>query len=167
MTNTFKIVVSGTREGWKGGEVLSLLTQVRNYLTGEPEVVFDDDGNPFEKYPYGELVHGDALGVDRQAASIWRNNWLGTVKAFPADWKRYGKSAGHKRNAEMLTYALTSGTPFAIVAFQAWNSRGTFGSQRTDYLDHALSLGTPFFWVKSHEWRGQLHAADETGTINV
>ncbi len=51
-----------------------------------------------------EIVSGAYKGADllgeRYAAE---RNYL--IKQFPADWRRYGKSAGQKRNVEMANYA--------------------------------------------------------------
>ena len=47
------------------------------------------------------IIHGDCRGADRTCGAI--ANELGfTVKAFPADWDKYGKSAGPIRNREMI-----------------------------------------------------------------
>jgi hypothetical protein len=65
-----------------------------------------------------EIVSGAYKGADllgeRYAAE--RNY---PIKQFPADWKRYGKSAGHKRNTEMAIYADT------LIAFWDEKSKGT------------------------------------------
>ncbi len=65
-----------------------------------------------------EIVSGAYKGADllgeRYAAE--RNH---TIKQFPADWRRYGKSAGHKRNIEMAAYA------DALIAFWDGESKGT------------------------------------------
>jgi len=51
-----------------------------------------------------EIVSGAYKGADllgeRYAAE--QNH---PIKQFPADWRRYGKSAGLKRNTEMAAYA--------------------------------------------------------------
>lgn len=51
-----------------------------------------------------EVVSGNARGVDR-LGEWWavRNNI--PIKNFPADWEKYGKSAGHIRNKAMADYA--------------------------------------------------------------
>ena len=41
------------------------------------------------------------------------------IKQFPADWKRYGKSGGYKRNVEMAIYA------DVLIAFWDGKSKGT------------------------------------------
>ncbi len=65
-----------------------------------------------------EIVSGAYKGADllgeRYAAE--RNF---PIKQFPADWRRYGKSAGLKRNTEMAAYA------DALIAFWDGKSKGT------------------------------------------
>ncbi len=65
-----------------------------------------------------EIVSGAYKGADllgeRYAAE--RNY---SIKQFPADWRRYGKSAGLKRNTEMAAYAN------ALIAFWDGESKGT------------------------------------------
>lgn len=51
-----------------------------------------------------EVVSGTARGVDRLGEEWAKANSV-PVKSFPADWDRYGKSAGHRRNTEMALYA--------------------------------------------------------------
>jgi hypothetical protein len=53
------------------------------------------------RYPTAVLVHGDAPQGDRQVAGIWRDLG-GAVEPHPADWNRYGRAAGFRRNAEMV-----------------------------------------------------------------
>lgn len=54
-----------------------------------------------DAHPITELCHGDARGADRLAGQ-WATARRVPVKAYPADWERYGKSAGSIRNAFML-----------------------------------------------------------------
>lgn len=51
-----------------------------------------------------EIVSGTANGVDKSGEAY---AWDAGIKLiqFPADWDRFGKSAGHKRNAQMAEYA--------------------------------------------------------------
>lgn len=81
---------------------------------------------------YTQLLHGDARGADRLAASV--ANLLGFgIRAFPADWKKHGKRAGVLRNLAMLDEK-----PDLVIAFQRNGSRGT---QHT--IDEARKRGIP------------------------
>lgn len=51
-----------------------------------------------------EVVSGTAKGVD-QLAERWAEKFRIPVKQFPADWNKYGKSAGYRRNETMANYA--------------------------------------------------------------
>ena len=59
------------------------------------------------------LIHGDARGADRLAAKWAEDRNIESIAAFPADWEKYGKSAGPVRNQEMLDY----GRPDLVIAF--------------------------------------------------
>ena len=66
------------------------------------------------------VIEGECRGADllgRRAAEE-----LGIpVLQFPADWKKYGKWAGYKRNRQMLV----EGRPDIVLAFQIGQSQGT------------------------------------------
>jgi hypothetical protein len=47
------------------------------------------------------LVHGGARGADSMAGYIWQS-WGLPVEVYKADWDKYGKSAGYKRNETMV-----------------------------------------------------------------
>jgi hypothetical protein len=52
------------------------------------------------RHPPGVLlVHGDCL---READAIAARTPGYLAEAHPADWQRYGRAAGHRRNAEMI-----------------------------------------------------------------
>jgi len=51
-----------------------------------------------------EEVCGGARGADEFGQEVAEHLAI-PVKMFPADWDRYGKSAGYKRNEEMAQYA--------------------------------------------------------------
>ncbi|KKK77605.1 hypothetical protein LCGC14_2851900 [marine sediment metagenome] len=64
------------------------------------------------------IIHGDAPGADTLA-----NNWAKRrgipIEKFPANWKRYGRGAGPRRNARMIA----EGLPELAIAFPG--GRGT------------------------------------------
>lgn len=51
-----------------------------------------------------EVVSGCARGADT-CGEKWAESHGIPVKKFPADWDRFGKSAGHRRNQQMAEYA--------------------------------------------------------------
>lgn len=56
---------------------------------------------PFE---ITQVVSGRARGVDTMGER-WSEEFLGEkAKMFPAEWNRYGKGAGPKRNNQMANY---------------------------------------------------------------
>lgn len=65
------------------------------------------------------IIHGAARGADSLAANIARDLGL-QVEGYPADWDKYGKSAGYRRNIEML-----SQKPDLVIAFWDGVSPGT------------------------------------------
>lgn len=48
------------------------------------------------------VIHGGCRGADMMAGVISRKLGLKEVKVYKADWKRYGRAAGPKRNQKMI-----------------------------------------------------------------
>lgn len=65
-----------------------------------------------------EIVSGSARGVDKEG-EVYAATKSISVKRFPAEWNKYGKSAGMIRNTEMAKYA------DCLVAIWDGKSRGT------------------------------------------
>jgi len=61
------------------------------------------------------LIHGCAKGADTLADEWSKNAWLFdvAVERYPANWNKFGKSAGYIRNKQMLD----DGKPELVVAF--------------------------------------------------
>ena len=66
------------------------------------------------------IIHGAASGVD-SVAHTWAVENRVNVRAYPADWVKYGKAAGSFRNQKMLCEE----NPDLVIAFPARASRGT------------------------------------------
>lgn len=71
-----------------------------------------------ERGEFSLIIHGAARGADALADQYASRHRI-PVKAFPADWDTYGRSAGPIRNALMLD----DGEPDLVVAFPG--GRGT------------------------------------------
>ena len=77
------------------------------------------------------VIHGDAKGADYLANS-WAEFHKLKIKKFPANWKKFGKAAGHIRNAQMLEES----SPDVVVAFPG--GRGT-----QNMIQQAEKYGVP------------------------
>jgi hypothetical protein len=86
--------------------------------------------------PITEIVSGGARGADSLAAR-WAHVHGVPLKEFLPDWKKYGKSAGFRRNREIIEYA------DAMLAFWDGISRGT----KHD-IDLAIELGKPYHAIR-------------------
>lgn len=64
------------------------------------------------------VISGTARGVDRMGEEWAERAGVPAVR-YPAEWERYGVSAGHRRNAVMAGHAQ------ALVALWDGKSRGT------------------------------------------
>ena len=69
-------------------------------------------------FDISEVVSGEARGVDT-IGEAWAAKNAIPIKCFPADWQRFGKAAGPKRNEAMAAYA------DALIAVWDGKSRGT------------------------------------------
>lgn len=65
-----------------------------------------------------EIISGTANGADK-LGERYANEMGFKIIRFPADWNRFGKSAGYRRNEEMAEYA------DVLIAFWDGKSKGT------------------------------------------
>ena len=89
-------------------------------------------------YPAGEslvIIHGAATGADTLAGEIAEELGI-PVEVYPAQWKKFGKGAGPRRNQQMLE----EGKPTHVWAFHEYleNSKGT-----RDMVTRAIGAGLP------------------------
>lgn len=96
-----KVIIAGSR-GFNDYEVLSKFC---DYVIGEPDEEV-------------EIVSGKAKGADT-LGERYANERDYEIKEFPANWDKYGKSAGYRRNADMANYA------DLLIAFHDGESKGT------------------------------------------
>lgn len=71
-----------------------------------------------------EIVSGGARGADKLGETYANQRDL-PWRRFPAEWDKYGKGAGHVRNAQMGNYATEDGYTGVLIAFWDGNSTGT------------------------------------------
>ena len=74
------------------------------------------------------IIEGGARGADSLARKWAITNYI-PFKTYEADWKKYGKSAGHKRNRRMLddskadmVVAFSGGVGTAGMVAYAWEN---------------------------------------------
>ena len=85
---------------------------------------------------YSEIVSGCARGADTLGKK-YANDHNIPVKKFPAEWNKYGRSAGYIRNTEMADYA------DILVAFWDGKSLGT-----KHMIDTATKKGLIVYTIK-------------------
>lgn len=84
------------------------------------------------------IISGGARGADTLAERYAENENL-EMEVYPANWEKFGKSAGPIRNGEMLIH----GKPDLVVAFLAKNNRGT-----KNMIEQAEKAGVPVHVVQ-------------------
>lgn len=81
------------------------------------------------------VIHGCASGADT-IANDWCESTKTPVARFPADWRRWGRGAGMKRNRQMihlLDALRTAGWDTVVYAFPFPDSIGTKGCMNLAY----------------------------------
>lgn len=101
--NTFRVIIAGTR-------TFSNYPLLADYADKKLSVVC--------KQNYIEVVSGGASGADALGEMYAKERGY-SIKRFDADWYKYGRSAGPRRNKQMAEYA------DALLAYWDGKSRGT------------------------------------------
>lgn len=92
-----RVLVCGGRDYGLTTEQRNKIYRVLNSLLARPDL---------------EIISGMAKGVDSVAAD-WAVVHMVKLHEFPANWDKYGKSAGYIRNKQMLD----EGEPHLVIAF--------------------------------------------------
>ena len=96
-----KVIIAGSR----GFDDYEMLYKFCDYIIGEPNEEI-------------EIVSGKAKGADTLGEKYALDKKY-KIKEFPANWEKYGKSAGYRRNDEMASYS------DLLIAFHDGESKGT------------------------------------------
>jgi YspA, cpYpsA-related SLOG family len=115
MRQPFRLLVTGSRT-W--ADELAIEHALAQILDRHPEGVL--------------LVHGNcSCGADAIAAAYAARTPGYLAEAHPADWQRYGRAAGHRRNAEMIALGadgcvvfLRAASPGTTATMQAARAAG-------------------------------------------
>lgn len=91
------------------------------------------------------IISGTCRGTDKMGEEYAREEGM-AVARFPADWSRYGKMAGPRRNGEMARYAMKKGCNGVLIAFLRADSRGT-----KNMIDTAVKMKLETYVVKYEE----------------
>ena len=106
----------------------------------DAETVFSALDALHAKTPIECLIEGGAKGADALARA-WAQQRGVRVQTFPADWKRHGRSAGPKRNQQMIEVR-----PDMVMAFPG--GRGT-----ADMVRRARAVGVAVVEMTQQERR--------------
>ena len=106
-----KVIIAGSRTLNHSKYVETAFSMAFNKWMSENQENWKDFTQP-------EIVSGGAQGVDFQAELYAKKKGLPFTE-FKADWDKYGKSAGIRRNIDMATYA------DALIAIWDGKSKGT------------------------------------------
>jgi hypothetical protein len=93
-----KVIIAGSRENITYDDVVKAISQ--------------------SKFVISTVISGTARGVDRFGEKYASENCI-NIEKYPADWDKYGKSAGYRRNELMATKA------DALIAVWDGQSKGT------------------------------------------
>jgi len=104
---------------------------------------------------FDELIHGGAAGAD-SFAHEWAEVNRVPIRVFRADWKRYGRAGGPKRNEEMAAAG-----PDLCVAFSGDNGTADMVKRAIKHDIPVMSMsdnesfvsppGTVFRWHDTHD----------------
>ncbi len=131
-----RILITGSRDWADRNAVYAALhTEVElNWERG-----YDSDGVFVDWIPPKDfvLVHGACPTGADAIANDWAINAWCRIEAHPADWNKYGKAAGFRRNAEMVNL----GADLCL----AFIKNGSMGASHTAELAEKAGIPTRRF----------------------
>lgn len=98
------------------------------------------------------IISGTAQGADRMGEHF-AHDFHHQCERYPADWDKYGKSAGYKRNEQMAKIATH------LVAFWDGKSRGT-----KHMINLAIREGLE---VRVFDYNGEIYAIRHAGSVHT
>lgn len=102
------------------------------------EVIFEKLDSFHTYLKITQVISGGAIGAD-SIGEEWAKKNNVPVRRFIPDWNLFGKSAGYKRNIQMLLI----GKPDRVMAFVKGESKGTMHTVRA-----AQKINIPYVVVK-------------------
>lgn len=137
--NEYRILVTGSRV-WRWPRLLeSALAETVKHAPGASIVIVHGKCDPCD--PQGRKIFWGP--AHRHEGELWGADWLAhkyalsqgwRSEAHPADWARYGKPAGMRRNAEMVKLGADRCLGFPVMP----DSPGTIGC-----VNLAVQAGIP------------------------
>ena len=118
----YRIIIAGGRD-FNNYELLkkTLSEYFENTLKIDPAVVSSVEESDVLRI---EIISGGASGADSLGEKYAKEYGIPVVR-YPADWKKYGRAAGPKRNEKMARAAAADGISGILFAFWDGTSRGT------------------------------------------
>lgn len=110
-----RIIVAGGRD-FKDNNLLS--NTIKEYLKDIDGISIANSSKQIK------FVSGTARGADVLGEQFAHTYGYDVIR-FPADWNKFGKSAGYRRNAEMAKFASEDGNEGILIAFWDGKSKGT------------------------------------------
>lgn len=114
-----RIIIAGSRNFTNYSLLKETVNEFISFLETRGSVMGIDDVRNSIK-----IISGTARGADRLGEQFAAEFDYEIVK-FPADWDKFGKSAGYIRNTEMAKYAVDDDNIGILLAFWDGESRGT------------------------------------------
>ncbi len=112
-----RIIIAGSREF----NDFSMLRDNISNIISKYNIILNRHTDLIDKI---KIISGTARGADQLGEQYAKIMGYDVIK-FPAEWNKYGKSAGYRRNADMAKYAIQDNNIGMLIAFWDGKSKGT------------------------------------------